>query len=246
MAEQENAALERYLEDLAKECSERTIDDYRRDLQGFFEYLAGLDVEFDSHPSREQARAYLGRLRYCEGKDKRTIRRTGTIIIAFYHWLDRKGELLPPGIHGAFVQSIHGDSILDLRLPFLFGATPFEEYDARFARDRHHWMMMDEDSKEADAYRSDHKRDWWQPFTEGMASAPSDAALGDLCADIERLIGYMRENPDRRAWRIVYPLDDNLALAASFELREFEDLQGNLDFESETIADWRERREPDG
>ena len=59
----DNATLERYLEDLAKRGrSERTIANYRRDLQGFFEYA---------------------------GNDDREIRRIAATIRAFCFWHDR-------------------------------------------------------------------------------------------------------------------------------------------------------------
>ena len=103
------AALERYLDELAlvRRRSERTIRNYRRDLEGFFAHLAGAGVEFDE-AGREQARAYLGLLRHGEGRAPASVKRIASTIRACYAWLDREGEL-PPGRPG--------DSILRLRFP---------------------------------------------------------------------------------------------------------------------------------
>ena len=106
--ERGETALGDYLRQLeaVRRRSRHTIRNYRHDLGGFFAFLAGRGVAFDS-AGREIAREYLGALREREVAPA-SIKRVASTIRAFYGWLDAEGRL-PPGKPG--------DSILRLRSP---------------------------------------------------------------------------------------------------------------------------------
>lgn len=89
-----------------KRRSPHTLRNYRRDIGGFIDFVAGRGVEFD-RAGRRDGRAYLSQCRF-DGLAEASVKRRGSTIRGFYAWLDRKGELPP---------SKPGDSILRLRYP---------------------------------------------------------------------------------------------------------------------------------
>jgi len=103
-----DAALERYLGELEgiRRRSKHTLRNYRHDISGFLEFLAGAGVPFE-RAGRSHGRAYLAAAQE-SGVAPASIKRQATTIRSFFAWLDREGML-----GGAEP----GDSILRLRHP---------------------------------------------------------------------------------------------------------------------------------
>jgi site-specific recombinase XerD len=101
-------ALALYLTELTgvRGRSPNTLRNYQHDLEAFFRFLAGRDIEFD-RAGRLHGRAFLAQLRE-QGVADASIKRHATVVRGFYAWLDREGKLPP---------AAPGDSILRLRYP---------------------------------------------------------------------------------------------------------------------------------